>query len=127
MKEPRLCIECKYVKTKNVDFSCSDCLAGNFRPLWEPRDDKPTEHLNVYQARKLGRDYCQTEGNEHYKEGGIEPIDLMVAKGIFEDYALGNIVKYATRFKKTQNLDDLRKAQDYAHILCGVKLNEKTM
>lgn len=37
--------------------------------------------MNVYQARKQGREYCQTEGSEHYKDGGLEPLDLLIAKG----------------------------------------------
>lgn len=81
--------------------------------------------LNVYKARHLGREYCcNTEGSEHYKEGGIEPLDLMIAKGTAEDFCIGNISKYAFRFKETRNLDDLKKASDYAHILCGIELHK---
>ena len=81
--------------------------------------------MNVYEARHAGREYCNTEGSEHYKEGGIEPLDLMIAKGIVEDFCIGNMSKYAFRFKKTRNLDDLKKVSDYAHILCGVELLKK--
>lgn len=79
--------------------------------------------LSVYNARKLGQTYCQTEGSEHYKYGNIEPMDLIISKGFYEDFCLSNIIKYATRFKVTQNINDLKKVVDYAHILCGVKLN----
>ena len=82
-----------------------------------------TARINVYDARHAGREYCcDTEGSEHYKEGGIEPLDLMISKGIVEDFCIGNMIKYATRFKKTQNLNDLKKVSDYAHILCGAKI-----
>ena len=81
--------------------------------------------MNVYEARHKGREFCnQTEGSDHYKEGGIEPLDLMIAKGIVEDFCIGNMSKYAFRFKKTRNLEDLKKVSDYAHILCGVELNK---
>lgn len=81
--------------------------------------------MNVYEARHAGREYCcNTEGSEHYKEGGVEPIDLMIAKGVIEDFCIGNMVKYATRFKITRNLVDLKKVSDYAHILCGIELNK---
>ena len=79
--------------------------------------------MTVYEARHAGREYCcDTEGSDHYREGGVEPIDLMIAKGIIEDFCIGNMVKYATRFKLTRNLVDLKKVSDYAHILCGVEL-----
>ena len=82
--------------------------------------------LNVYQARHKGRDFCnQTEGENHYKEGGVEPLDLMIAKDIIEDFCLGSMLKYAGRFKKTRNLKDLVKVSDYAQILCGVELDKR--
>lgn len=81
----------------------------------------------IYEIRKAGREYCQTEGSEHYKavDKLVEPIDLIIAKGLAEDFCLANIIKYASRFKQTQNLQDLRKVSDYAHILCGVKLQKE--
>lgn len=81
---------------------------------------------NIYEIRKLGRNYCQTEGSDHYKEGGVEPLDLMIAKGIIEDFCIGNIVKYAIRFKVTRNPVELRKISDYAHILAGVVIDKGT-
>ena len=79
--------------------------------------------MNVYEARHAGREYCcKTEGSDHYKEGGVEPLDLMIAKGLAEDFCIGNMSKYAFRFKKTRNLEDLKKVSDYAHILCGIEL-----
>ena len=82
--------------------------------------------LNVYQARHKGRDLCNTtEGENHYKEGGVEPLDLIIAKDIIEDFCLGSILKYAARFKKTRNLKDLIKVSDYAQILCGVEMDKR--
>lgn len=78
----------------------------------------------LYELRKIGIAKCSTEGSEHYKSLGAEPIDLMVSNDIIEGFCLGNIIKYATRFKKTQNVKDLMKVADYAHIMCGVKLVE---
>jgi len=78
--------------------------------------------LNVYQLREKGKEFCQTEGSEHYKSSGVEPIDLMVSKGAIEGFCVGNIIKYAARFNKTRNLEDIKKISDYAHILAGVEL-----
>jgi hypothetical protein len=82
--------------------------------------------LTVYEARAKGRDFCQTEGSEHYK-GGFEPFDLMIAKDIAEDFCIGSILKYAVRFKKTRNLNDLKKVSDYAHLLCGIELAKENI
>lgn len=79
--------------------------------------------MNVYEARHIGREYCNdTEGSDHYKEGGIEPMDLYISKGMAEDFCICNMIKYATRFKITRNCKDLRKVSDYAQILCGIEL-----
>jgi len=80
--------------------------------------------MNIYEIRKAGREYCQTEGGEHYKGAGVEPIEQTIAEGNAEGFCIGSIRKYTARFKKTQNLNDLKKISDYAHILCGVKLSE---
>lgn len=94
----------------------------------KPIAEQIAQTLNVYTARHAGREYCNdTEGSEHYKHGEIEPLDLMLSKGIAEDFCIGNMIKYATRFKVTRNTADLRKVSDYAHILCGsVLLKQKS-
>jgi hypothetical protein len=73
----------------------------------------------------LGTEYCNTEGSTHYKNGDIEPIDLYISKDIHEDFFLGSIIKYASRFKVTRNINDLKKIADYAHLLCGVEIDKK--
>lgn len=86
---------------------------------------------NVYEIRKLGRDHCiGTEGSDHYKAGGAgtEPIDLMMSMGkeTAEGFFLGNIIKYAKRFKTTRSLKDLEKISDYAHLMCGLEIDQPT-
>ena len=81
-------------------------------------------YKTVYYFRHLGQQFCKTEGSEHYKaEHEIEPIEVTIQHGLAEGFCLGNIVKYALRFKVTKNLNDLKKVADYAHILCGVKIH----
>ena len=84
------------------------------------------QDVNVYYLRALGRDYTVTEGSEHYKGGGIEPVEFAMANGRFEDFAIVNITKYAERFSRTRNTDDLKKVVDYANILCGIELDKKS-
>lgn len=82
---------------------------------------------DIYAIRKAGKEFCQTEGSDHYKcdTEAVEPIDLIIALGYGGGFCAGSIIKYAARFKKTQNLDDLKKVSDYAHILCGIKLQDE--
>jgi hypothetical protein len=48
----------------------------------------------------------------HYKQGGIETIEVIEAWGL--NYRLGNVVKYVSRAdKKSDGLEDLKKAQWY--------------
>ena len=61
--------------------------------------------LNIIdEARQAGKEYCQTEGSEHYIEirekEGIDAIEIAMVNGIFDDFAIVNIVKYALRFKQ---------------------------
>ncbi len=49
----------------------------------------------------------------HYTTGGIEPIDYIKAQGWFPDFACGNIVKYVTRYKLKNGVEDLHKARVY--------------
>jgi len=85
--------------------------------------------MNIHEIRELGKNFCQTVGSQHYvkirENGGIDAIEIAMANGIFEDFAITNMVKYALRFKHTRNLDDLKKVSDYSHILCGVELSKE--
>lgn len=80
---------------------------------------------NIYALRKAGRDYCVTEGSNHYRIDGIEPLEFAIANDRVEDFAVTNIHKYIERFTKTRNPEDLKKVVDYAQILCGIELKKK--
>jgi hypothetical protein len=80
--------------------------------------------MNTYEIREKGKEHCETKGSEHYHTTNVEPLDLIISLGLAEGFCLGSIIKYGSRFQRTQNLNDLKKIADYAHILCGVKLQE---
>ena len=57
---------------------------------------------------------------DHYKVGGIETWDYMKAKlspTQLAGFALGNIVKYASRINHKNKLEDMRKIAWYANKL----------
>lgn len=85
-------------------------------------------NIDVYDLRKKGIEACKTEGSQHYKKktnNEIEPLEFAILNNRFEDFAITNIIKYVERFRNTRNIDDLKKAVDYSHILAGVEVSKK--
>ena len=56
--------------------------------------------------------------SKHYKQGSIEPIDYIIANNL--NFIEGNIVKYITRYKYKNGLEDLKKAQFYINKLIDI-------
>ena len=52
---------------------------------------------------------------KHYTQGEIEPIDYILANDL--DFLEGNVVKYVTRHKFKNGLEDLKKAEYYLKTL----------
>lgn len=56
------------------------------------------------------------DNQSHYKNQGIEPIDLMrknFSKEEFAGFLQGNVLKYMLRYKDKNGLEDLKKAKTY--------------
>ena len=51
----------------------------------------------------------------HYNQGGIEPIDYIVANKL--SYCEGNVVKYISRWKFKNGVEDLKKAKQYIDFI----------
>jgi hypothetical protein len=121
------CTSCTFSDFKIDTAPCCACVDYKH---WHDKTKPlipPTEKPDIYKIRKLGKEYCQTEGSEHYKAvSAVEPIELIISKGMGEDFCLSSIIKYATRFKITKNLSDLKKIADYAHIMCGIELTKQS-
>ena len=53
---------------------------------------------------------------DHYKVGGIETIEYIKSKmtqEAFQGYLQGNIIKYISRYRNKNGLEDLHKAEWY--------------
>lgn len=61
-------------------------------------------------------------GGNHYQVQTIQPIDYILANEL--DFCEGNIVKYVTRWKHKNGLEDLRKARHYLDFLIEHEENE---
>lgn len=56
------------------------------------------------------------DNQPHYKNQGIEPIDLMrknFSKEEFAGFLQGNVLKYMLRYKDKNGVEDLKKAKTY--------------
>ena len=50
-------------------------------------------------------------GGNHYQSLGIQPIEYIIANKL--DFMEGNVVKYVTRWRHKNGLEDLKKAKSY--------------
>lgn len=54
-------------------------------------------------------------GGNHYKSKGIQPIEYILANDL--GFCEGNVVKYITRYKDKNGIEDLKKARHYLDFL----------
>ena len=57
-------------------------------------------------------------GGSHYKDKAIQPWDYIIANDL--GYLEGNVVKYVSRWKNKNGIEDLKKAQHYLAKLLEV-------
>ena len=57
-------------------------------------------------------------GGSHYKDKSIQPWDYIIANEL--GYLEGNVVKYVSRWKNKNGIEDLKKAQHYLSKLIEV-------
>ena len=54
-------------------------------------------------------------GGSHYKNKGIQPIEYIMTNGL--GFCEGNVIKYVSRWRDKNGLDDLLKAKHYLEFL----------
>jgi hypothetical protein len=98
---PDICFPCVYSQAKTGYYT-------NWTPIVNqdvtPEEEEEWRHLDMVNSPK------------HYTKGGIETIDFILAK-LGRDgtvaYCMGNVMKYTTRWKDKNGIEDLKKAQWY--------------
>lgn len=63
-------------------------------------------------------------GGSHYKDKGIQPIEYILANNL--DFCEGNVIKYVSRWRQKNKLDDLLKAKHYLEFLIERERNDRT-
>lgn len=62
-------------------------------------------------------------GGSHYKDISIQPIEFIFQNKI--GFAEGNVIKYVTRWKQKNGVEDLKKARHYLDLL--IEFEEQNM
>lgn len=89
-------------------------IRDNHGNIWEE------DFLHVTSAKFTLKEEPQSsdliDNQPHYKNQGIEPIELMrknFSKEEFAGFLQGNVLKYMLRYKDKNGLEDLKKAKTY--------------
>jgi hypothetical protein len=85
-------------------------LAEGSRPLYQ-------------QGTSDQRALDKQEGGNHYKDLKIQPVEYIHANGL--DYFAGNVVKYITRWRVKNGVEDLLKARHYIDLLIELENGPK--
>jgi hypothetical protein len=62
-------------------------------------------------------------GGDHYQKLKIQPLDYIQANNL--GFIEGNIIKYVTRYKDKNGVEDLKKAQHYLNYLIETTIINK--
>ena len=62
------------------------------------------------------------EGGKHYKNLGIQPVEYIHSNDI--GYFEGNVIKYVTRWRNKNGVQDLLKAKHYIELLIELEQRE---
>lgn len=63
----------------------------------------------------------QVQGN-HYKDMPIQPVEYIHANAM--GYLEGNVVKYVSRWRKKNGMEDLYKAKHYIELLIELEMKK---
>lgn len=74
---------------------------------------------NIEAGESLLRANARQEGGGHYKQFQIEPWDAIIDWGL--GYLDGNAVKYLSRWRHKNGIEDLKKARHYIDKLLEVE------
>ena len=77
---------------------------------WSDQQERWMKLEQAVAIHKSTANDTQVNGT-HYKNKAIQPWDFIAGNGM--GYLEGNVVKYVSRWKEKNGLDDLRKARHY--------------
>lgn len=54
-------------------------------------------------------------GGDHYKKMPIQPLEFIIKNGL--NFCQGSVIKYVTRYKDKNGIEDLKKARHYIDVM----------
>ncbi len=83
----------------------------------QPSSNGSTIHLpqNQPQSSSISRAKEKQIGGGHYKDYAIQPLDYILANNI--PWCEANVIKYVTRWRSKNGVEDLKKARHYLDLL----------
>lgn len=99
------CVCCRRSGMRLADGLCIECRPsppGNGNHLEKPKTVNDIQH-----------------GGDHYKTSRIQPWDYIAANEL--DFFQGSIVKYVSRFRDKNGLEDLKKARHFLDKLIEIE------
>lgn len=64
-------------------------------------------------------------GGDHYKNMPIQPLEYIVANDL--QFCEGNVIKYVSRWRYKNGVEDLRKARHYLDMLIQENMQETAL
>lgn len=121
--ELKLCVGCKHWDntgkywSNSKDAPCQYCLFELDKPMWESK-----EHVIIKAGTSLvdASGFDIVDKPQHYADKNIEVIDYMedtLSKEGFEGYCSGNVIKYISRYRHKNGIEDLKKSRYYLNKL----------
>lgn len=74
-----------------------------------------SEDAMTWKEGPLASALSHQEGGHHYKDLAIQPVEYIHANGI--EFIEGCVIKYVTRWRNKNGVDDLRKARHFIDLL----------
>lgn len=101
--------------TDKIPNAFTEPIAPKLNP---PHETRTTDYSSKAVSERLSKGMDNINHPTHYNHGGIETLDYIKAKAPhYESYAIGNIIKYVSRYQHKNGLEDLKKAQFYLNDL----------
>lgn len=84
--------------------------------MQRPKKDVPEKDYYKVTGKQLTKDPLEVQvGGAHYNSKGIQPIEYIFANNL--GFCEGNIIKYVTRYKEKNGIEDLEKSKHYLDLL----------
>ena len=98
-------------------FTCGSAIGTNFSSNFESLE------LTELDVTSHGETALNTQvGGSHYKDMAIQPIEFTHKNNL--NFCQGNVIKYITRYKNKNGIEDLKKVKHYVDLLIELEYGE---